>query len=426
MAKSVEVFTVFYAWQSDTPPNHCRYLIRDALDEAAEKLNASEDVQYRVNIDQDTQNEPGLCDIPATLLAKIQNAGAVVADLTYIAKTEKSQPNFCSNPNVLFELGFAFHAIGYERIVCVMNEAHGPRSEQIFDLGHRRHPIPFKSPEKSKTRTSIAAKLADALVDALRPIIALGPRNLSGDAAVRHAEDRASISAVVESRSHIRGGNSTLTFDFHPANYRERRWPNAPARERSSAARIPKLHNEFPPQQRGTAAMQWGIYNDTYGEPWAMTYAGQFWMCYGVCADHQGPSVSERIQYSSPEPTKGSQLGPGEWISFASIRAIYDTFAFVASLASEFHDREQLVVSLTGAGLAGKWLGFSHPIPDEAMGPCISPGFSRTVETTSTELRALGRLVRRVDGRIHRSLFKGWATRCDRYSPQLDGAILKK
>ncbi|MCO6043339.1 hypothetical protein NG895_05415 [Aeoliella sp. ICT_H6.2] len=31
-------FTIFYAWQSDTPHNHSRHLIREALDEVGSKL----------------------------------------------------------------------------------------------------------------------------------------------------------------------------------------------------------------------------------------------------------------------------------------------------------------------------------------------------------------------------------------------------
>jgi hypothetical protein len=136
-----------------TTQNHGRYLIREALDEAADRLSADSDVPFKVEVDSDALNETGLCDIPATILKKIKAADVVVVDLSFAAKTSKGKS--CSNSNVLFELGYAFHAIGPDRLVCVMNEKHGPREEQVFDLAHRRRPVAFTSPLKSKSRKEV-------------------------------------------------------------------------------------------------------------------------------------------------------------------------------------------------------------------------------------------------------------------------------
>src|SRR5579872_5393227 len=81
-------FTVFYAWQSDRPTNSHRRFIREALDKTADRINADRSCPFKVQIDQDTQGVPGLCDIPATILQKIGSADAFVADLTYIATSE--------------------------------------------------------------------------------------------------------------------------------------------------------------------------------------------------------------------------------------------------------------------------------------------------------------------------------------------------
>ncbi len=148
-----EQFKVFYCWQSDTNQNHGRYLIQEALNKAAELLATDSSIRFPVYIDQATLDEPGLCDIPNTILRKLASADAVVADLTFIAKTaapeEDEKVKYCSNPNVLFELGYAFHAIGPERIILVANEIHGEVGNQIFDLQHRRFPIAYKSPQPS-------------------------------------------------------------------------------------------------------------------------------------------------------------------------------------------------------------------------------------------------------------------------------------
>jgi hypothetical protein len=171
--------TVFYAWQSDRPSSSNRRFIREALDMVVTRIAADRTCAFTIRIDQDTDGVPGLCDIPSTILHKIAKADALVADLTYIAKSEadleaaNETPRYCSNPNVLFELGYAFHAIGWERLICVMNEKYGPRTEQIFDLDHRRHPIAFTLPGDKQSRQNVLASLSDSLEGAIRSVFSL-------------------------------------------------------------------------------------------------------------------------------------------------------------------------------------------------------------------------------------------------------------
>jgi hypothetical protein len=114
-----DTFIVFYAWQSDHPGGQCRFLVQEALEAAAKAISDDPSIPIRIEVDQDTKGVPGLCDIPATILAKIEKCDAIVADLTYVAKSSVESPRFCSNPNVLFEVGFAFHAVGPERLILV-------------------------------------------------------------------------------------------------------------------------------------------------------------------------------------------------------------------------------------------------------------------------------------------------------------------
>ena len=83
-------FVIFYAWQSDRPGNGNHYLIQEAATQAAEAINGDALSPYAIRIDQDTQGVPGLCDIPATILAKIDAADGFLCDLTYVASTQKS------------------------------------------------------------------------------------------------------------------------------------------------------------------------------------------------------------------------------------------------------------------------------------------------------------------------------------------------
>lgn len=177
-------FVVFYAWQSDRASSGTRYFIQEALAAAAEQINSDPDASYRVRIDQDTQGVPGLCDIPATILAKIDACDGFVCDLTYIATTEAERvgddefkPRFCSNPNVLFELGYAFQLLGDRRMICVMNRHYGPAAEQIFDLAHRRFPITYAWPNTDASKKTVKAELVKQLVAAIQLLFPLGRRS---------------------------------------------------------------------------------------------------------------------------------------------------------------------------------------------------------------------------------------------------------
>jgi hypothetical protein len=204
MDDSKPEFSVFYAWQSDRPNNRNRRFIQEAASEAIGRLNAERSCPFLMRIDQGTAGMPGLCDIPATILKKIDGADAFLCDLTYIAKSTPEDADgkarLCSNPNVLYELGYAFKTIGPERIICVMNQAYGPVANQIFDLAHRRFPIAYTLPQDGKSTKQVKAKLVDELESAFKPVLALGRRT---DGAI---SDR--VARVMEDfEAKVKGGN---------------------------------------------------------------------------------------------------------------------------------------------------------------------------------------------------------------------------
>ena len=178
-------FIIFYAWQSDRPASRTRYLIQEAAAEAATQINADATSEYSVRIDHDTLGVPGLCDIPATILEKIDSADGFLCDLTYVATTQAENDNdaddnfkvrYCSNPNVLFELGYAFRSMGFQRVICVMNENYGPAAKQIFDLAHRRFPFAYRMPDEGKSKSAIRTELASFIETAIRQMFPLGRR----------------------------------------------------------------------------------------------------------------------------------------------------------------------------------------------------------------------------------------------------------
>jgi hypothetical protein len=164
--------TVFYAWQSDRPEDVNRYFIKAALEDAVKSMANDPAIEDAPRLDHDTKGLTGTPDIFQAILRKIESCSAFVADLTFVGKKSvDSQPavdELIPNANVLLELGYAMHCVGWERVICVMNTAFGDPSELPFDLRARRWPIQFKltsrnDPNYEKTRNKLASDLRTAI-----------------------------------------------------------------------------------------------------------------------------------------------------------------------------------------------------------------------------------------------------------------------
>lgn len=171
--------SVFWSWQSDAPQRETRAIIKEALDDAVAGLNSSVEEAARpdshLSVDHDTKGLPGSPDIVASILRKIDEATAFVADVTPIGVVGSGQrTRHVANPNVLIELGYAKKSLGLDRIIQVWNTAlTGCTTDDLpFDMRGRRGPIAFNLPfgatteEYRKSRT----KLTDALSNALAAI----------------------------------------------------------------------------------------------------------------------------------------------------------------------------------------------------------------------------------------------------------------
>jgi len=141
--------TVFYAWQDDRPSECNRYLIRDAAKQACARITNDPSNDWRVSLDEATQGVPGMCDIPNTILEKIQRSDVFLVDLTFVGSTDtEGEAQLISNPNVLFELGYAVGILDFDHILDVMNVAYGQPERQMFDV-KRRWGIRYDLPENS-------------------------------------------------------------------------------------------------------------------------------------------------------------------------------------------------------------------------------------------------------------------------------------
>ena len=193
--RTMVAFRIFYAWQSDRLANLCRSLIRTVLDAASNQLKDSlaiEDAPRRVEveIDQDTQGEPGSPSVAATIFCKIKKSDAYVADLTFTSCRESESGAPVPNPNVLLEYGYALRSLGEQRIIAVFNEEFGKCDDLPFDLRHKRRPIMYRtsaaeSDEQAQAaRRDLRQRLAKELAGAIQDIVQNAPPKPGDSSAV--------------------------------------------------------------------------------------------------------------------------------------------------------------------------------------------------------------------------------------------------
>ncbi len=128
--------TVFYSWQSDLPNSTNRNFILKALENAVKALRTDEIVEVEPVVDRDTSGVSGSPDIAGTIFSKIDQAEVFVCDVSIVNSLTGARPT--PTPNVLIELGYAAKALGWDRIIMVMNTACGNPESLPFDLRARR------------------------------------------------------------------------------------------------------------------------------------------------------------------------------------------------------------------------------------------------------------------------------------------------
>lgn len=133
---------VFYSWQSDLPNSTTRGLIQNSIEAAVRNMRNT----VEVTADRDTQGVYGSPDIVETIFSKIDNCDIFVADVsavtTYHVMDSEGQPTdrikATPNPNVLVELGYAVRVLGWENVICIMNDDYSNGGELPFDIEHHR------------------------------------------------------------------------------------------------------------------------------------------------------------------------------------------------------------------------------------------------------------------------------------------------
>lgn len=185
-------FVVFYSWQSDLPST--RSFIQKALTSAANTIMA-ELPGVSITIDQAIRGLTGSPNIPLAIMKKIKEADMVVSDVTPI--NADLQQKKTPNPNVLFELGFAVAAQGWDRVALVFDAGVGKFPDDVpFDFDkHRAIPFPNSAGNQANDLKALAGTLKNAIKSTLeanpaRPTATLTPEE------VRHQRDVETLTEI--------------------------------------------------------------------------------------------------------------------------------------------------------------------------------------------------------------------------------------
>ena len=165
-------FSLFFAWQSDSPLDDNKHLIRDAAKIAVKRVAADAEVEESPRLDHDTKGMSGTPEVANAIFSKIERAGMFLADVTFVgsSRSHDGRDKKLPNMNAAIELGYAGRAIGWERIILVMNTAYGQPDEQVFDIKHRRNPITFwvAADSTAEHRKEERNKLARTIEESIR------------------------------------------------------------------------------------------------------------------------------------------------------------------------------------------------------------------------------------------------------------------
>ena len=177
---SASQIIIFYSWQSDLPGSETRNIIQDSIKDAVRLLRDTVDIEA----DRDTKGEFGSPDIAQTIFSKIDDCNIFVADVSAVCRYEATDKDgnkkvkYMPNPNVMLELGYATHVVGWDNVICVLNADYGAPEDMPFDIASRRL-TPF-SLKDGKSKGEIKRYIKGVIQDTVENILENGKRVKTG------------------------------------------------------------------------------------------------------------------------------------------------------------------------------------------------------------------------------------------------------
>ena len=160
---------IFYSWQSDLEKTSGqKKFILKAIEKAKTRLKNN----FSLYIDQATRDTKGAINIAETIEQKIKQCDILIADTSIINSGSKFR--LTPNPNVMFELGLAVEAKGWNKIILVLNDVFGSFEKLPFDIKTRRG-IKFTLNKKNKTKNTTLDELANDFYSAISILLVSEP-----------------------------------------------------------------------------------------------------------------------------------------------------------------------------------------------------------------------------------------------------------
>ena len=155
--------TIFYSWQNDLDHKTHRNFIEKCIQKALKSVK--KEAHVVVDYDRDTKGLNGSPDITATIFDKIEKSVLFICDVSII--NQESNQRKSPNPNVLIELGFAIHKLGWDRIICFFDSNTGDVEELPFDIRQKRVTVfnPNAENEVERITKILATNIQDLYVD---------------------------------------------------------------------------------------------------------------------------------------------------------------------------------------------------------------------------------------------------------------------
>jgi hypothetical protein len=154
--------SIFWSWQSDAPAESNRRFIREALDAAVEEIAVGSEIVDSPRVESGMENVPGTPDVAQIMFDRIERSDVFIGDVTLVGRIKAPQKGkkgkLCPNPNVMAEMGYAAGRMGWDRVVCVMNEYYGTRFRLPFDVQGKRHPVTYEADPGVKDKRESAKK----------------------------------------------------------------------------------------------------------------------------------------------------------------------------------------------------------------------------------------------------------------------------
>ena len=132
----------------------------------------------------DTKGKFGSTDIVQTIFSKIDDCDIFIADVSAVCQYEtidkdgNKKIKYMPNPNVMLELGYATHVVGWDRVICVLNSDYGAPENMPFDIASRRL-TPF-SLKDGKSKGEIKRYIKSVIQDTVENVLEKGKRVKSG------------------------------------------------------------------------------------------------------------------------------------------------------------------------------------------------------------------------------------------------------